>query len=184
MVKIKRNTLGKKHILGVIFLLIFSIPNSFSQISLDSYLEAGSNTVSQGMYGNFSAGISGQTGSLSASTSALFSFSTVTNQVFSAYRLQVGNDFTTSKFPINISGLFLWKPISDEMYETNFGLLANYKTRHFGYTIGLNTRIYSFTQAAIAQYNFADSVHTSLWEPINMMYKFSYFTSFSPKLDF
>ena len=182
MVKIKRTKSEKKQILWIIFLLIFSIQNSFSQISLDSYLETGSNAVSQGMYGNFSAGISGKTGSLSASTSALFSFSNATDQVFSAYRLQLGNDFQLGKYPINISGIFLWKPISDEMRETNFGLLANYKTRHFGYTIGLNTRIYSFTQAAITQYNFADSIHTTFWEPINVMYKLSYFIDFNTNL--
>ena len=170
--------------ISILFIITGFYNNAIGQVSFDSYLESGSNAVSQGIYGNFSAQISGRTGGLSATTGALLSFSNATDQVFSAYSLQVANDFKFGKLPMNISALFLWKPISNEMRETNFGLLAEYRARHFGYKFGLNTRIYSFTQAAISQYNFADSIHTSLWEPINVMYKFSYFTQFSPKLNF
>jgi hypothetical protein len=71
------------------------------------------------------------------------------------------------------------------MRETNFGLLAKYKkNKHFGFQAGVNSRVYHFTQAAILQYNFDNSVNTALWEPWNLMYKISYFTQFSEKLDF
>ncbi len=158
--------------------------SAFGQVSVDTYLETGSNVVSQGFYGDFSTQISGRTGSLSASTGALLHFSNATDQVLSAFSIQVANDFKFGKIPVNIEALFLWKPISTDMRETNFGVLASYRTQHFGYKLGLNTRIYSFTQAAITQYKFADSIHTSLWEPINLMYKFSYFLPFSKKLNF
>jgi len=171
----------------LLFIICFPLSNLssvFSQISVNSYIETGSNVVSLGAYGNFSAELIGRTGTLSASTGALLSFSNATNQIFSAYSLQVANDFKFGKLPVTINALFLWKPISNEMRETNFGLMIEHKEKHFAYKVGLNTRIYSFTQAAISQYNFADSVHTSLWEPVNVMYKLSYFTPFSPKLNF
>lgn len=180
-----KNKLLRISILLFIICFPLSYRNSvFSQISLNSYIETGNNVVSQGSYGNLSAELLGRTGTLSASTGALLSFSNATNQVFSAYSLQVANDFKFGKFPVKINALFLCKPVSNEMRETNFGLMAEHRAKHFGYKVGLNTRIYSFTQAAIRQYGFADSIHTSLWEPINIMYKFSYFTPFSPKLNF
>ncbi len=171
----------------LLFIICFpSVEQSsvFSQISVNSYIEAGSNVVSQGVYGNFSAELIGRTGTLSASTGALLSFSNATDQIFSAYSLQVANDFKFGNLPVTLNALFLWKPISNEMRETNFGIMAEYRAKHFGYKLGLNTRTYSFTQAAISRYNFADSVHTSLLEPINVMYRLSYFTPISTKLNF
>ncbi len=173
----------KRFKISILFLMLGQL-SVFGQVSVDTYLEAGSNAVSDGMYGDFSAQISGRTGSFSAYTGALMHFSNATDQVLSAYSLQAANDFKFGKLPVNIAALFLWKPISTDMRETNFGLIASYRTQHFGYKLGLNTRIYSFTHAAVIQYNFADSIHTSLWEPINVMYRFSYFLPFSPKLNF
>ena len=167
----------------LIFILILSLQNKVeSQIRLNSYAEVGSNAVSDGTYGNYSAQIFGQKGSFSASTGALLSFTNANNKVFSAYSLQIGNDFKFGKLPVNIGALFLWKPISNELNETNFGLFADYSTKHWGFKLGANTRYYSFTQAAIQQYNFSDSIHTSFWEPINLMYKISYFLDINLKL--
>lgn len=173
-----------KSFLIVFFILLPAINNLVvSQIVLNSYAEIGSNAMSQGIYGNYSAQISAQKGSFSASTGALFSLSNATDQVFSAYSFQIGNDFKFRNLPVNIGAFFLWKPISNEMRETNFGLLADYRIQHWGIKLGANTRFYSFTQAAIKQYNFADSIHTSFWEPINLMYKISYFHDFNPKFN-
>ena len=156
----------------------------FSQLSVNSYAELGTTNVSDGAYGNFSGQFSAKFGTVTASTGALLSLSNANSDIFSAYKLGVENEFKIFNKPINIGAFYLWKPFSVDLRETNFGVLANYRTKHFGHQIGLNTRIYSFSAAAKQKYNFPDSVSTSIWESINLMYKFTYYLELSKKLNF
>jgi len=172
-----------------ILLFIICFPISFhnvvfSQISADSYAEVGSNAVSQGVYGDFSVQLLGRFGSFSANTGGLMSFSNARENIFAAYSFVVSNDFLILKKKINIGSFYLWKPFSTDLREYNFGLLAYSRIKHFGYTLGFNSRIYSFTRAAIARNNFADTIKTSVWEPVNFMYKLSFYHQFNPKLNF
>ena len=180
----RRIVLSKTKLIGILFFFLSCQNTVFSQISLDSYAEVGSNAVSQGIYGSISAQVSGQFGSFNLTTGGLMPFSNEGADVFSAYSLAISNDIEINKHKIDVSGFYLWKPISSDLRETNFGLLAKYRTRHFGYIIGLNSRIYSFSRSAIIRYNFPDSIHTTFWEPFNAMYRFSYYQQFSPKLSF
>jgi len=176
--------LSKKILIGILFFFLSGQNSVFSQISLDSYAEVGSNAVSQGIYGGFSAQVSGQFGSFNATTGCFLSLSNEGGDIFSAYSLTVSNDILIHKHKINASGFYLWKPISSDLRETNLGLLVKYRTRHFGYIIGLNSRIYSFSRSAIIRYNFPDSIRTKFWEPVNAMYRLSYYQQFNPKLNF
>ncbi len=166
-----------------VFLLLFWT-DAFSQISLNSYVETGSNAVSEGFYGNFSAQIEGRTKNLSTSFGGLLSFSNAKENIFSAVLFTVANDFKLKSNSINLQGLYLWKPLSSDMRETNFGLLAKYRLSHWGFQLGLNSRFYHFTQSAILQNNFADSVKTTFWEPLNAIYRISYFQQFTEKMGF
>ena len=167
----------------VLIWAFFSVQPIFSQVSLNSYAEIGSNAVSEGVYGDFSTQVEGRTGNFSTSVGGLLSFSNARESVLSAFLFTATNDFQLKKNKLSISGFYLWKPLSDIMYETNFGLLGAYRTTHFGYKLGLNTRFYNFTKAAILLYNFDETTQTTLWEPTNVMYKISYFRDFSKKLD-
>ena len=172
----------RNRLIFICFLFVFT--PLFSQISLNSYAELGTTAVSQGAYGDLSAQLEGRSGSVQTSIGGLLSFSNAKENVLSALLFKASNDFQIKSKSINIEGFYLWKPISTEMRETNFGLLANYKIKHFGFQAGVNSRVYYFTQAAILQYNFDNSTNTTLWEPWNIMYKISYFTQFSEKFDF
>lgn len=167
-------------ILALLFLIQHDI---FPQMSLDSYVEAGSNAVSEGFYSDFSAKIEGQTGSLSTSLGGLLSFSNAKENILSAVSFTVANDFKLKTNHISLQGFYLWKPISSDMRETNFGLLAKYKFEHWGLQLGANSRFYKFTPSAILQYNLADSARTTLWEPFNLMYRLSYYQLFTKKLN-
>ncbi len=171
-----------------ILLFIICFPLSyqnvlFSQISFDSYVETGSNAVSQGIYGGFSANISGRYQTASVSTGGLLSFTNAKKNVFSAYSFGISNDFKIKDNKINIAAFYLFRPFSADLRQTNFSILAKYRTNHFGYSLGINSRIYSFSKAAIRRYNFNDTIQTSILEPINLMYKLSYYHSFSSKLN-
>lgn len=176
--------LSKTILIGILVFFLSGQNYVSSQIYLDSYAEVGSNVVSQGIYGGFSAQVSGQFGSFNATTGGLLSLSNGGENIFSAYSLAVSNDILIHKHKINVNVFYLWKPISSDLRETNFGLQAKYRTRHFGYIIGLNSRIYSFSRSAKIRYNFPDSIHTTFWEPVNAMYRFSYYQQLSPKLNF
>ena len=157
---------------------------SFSQISINSYIEVGNNNVSEGIYANYSAQVSARFGSFTASTGGLLSFSHVTDKVFSAYLLQVANEFRIFKLPVNIAAFYFLKPFSVDFKETNIGILTDFRSKHVGYSLGLNSRVYSFTAAAKQNYNIPDSINTSIWEPINLMYRLTYYQRLSKKWDF
>ncbi len=156
----------------------------YSQVSVDTYLETGSTNVSAGLFGNFSTQISALFGSFSVSTGGLLNFSNANTSVFSAYSIQAANEFKILNLPVNIAALYLWKPFSADLRESDFGLLAKFRTKHWGYQLGINSRIYYFTNSARQKYNFADSVATSIWEPFNLMYRLSYYQSLGKKWDF
>lgn len=171
-----------------ILLLIICFPLSyqnvlFSQISVDTYAEIGGNGVSQGVYGDFSALVSARLKTFKVSTGGLLSFSNTGVNIFEAYSLAVFNDFQISKRKITIGTFYLWKPFSTDLRQTTFGLLANYRTKRMGYSLGFNSRIYSFSRAAIERNNFADTITTSYWEPLNFMYKISLYRQINTKFD-
>jgi hypothetical protein len=158
---------------------LFVLQNySFAQISIDSYTGVGQTLVSDGAYGDFSTSILVKYAGFNASTSGLISLSNTQPDIFAAYSLALSKDFIISQHPVNIGAFYLWKPFSVDFRETTVGLIANFRTRHFGYSVGLNSRVYSFTNAAIKKYNIPDSVSTNVTEPLNLMYKISYFQSF------
>ncbi len=156
----------------------------FSQLSVNCYAELGTNNVSDGVYGNFSGLFSAKFGTFTASTGALLSLSNANPDIFSAYKLSVVNEFQIFNKPVKVGVFYLWKPFSVDLRETNYGVLAGYRAKHFGYQVGLNTRIYSFSNSAKQKFNFPDSVSTTIWEPINLIYKFTYYLELSKKWNF
>jgi len=174
----------KKARIWLLVALLNIVNHAHSQISINSYTELGTNNVSAGAYGNLSGLVLAKLGTFSASTGALLSVSNANLSVFSAYKLSVNNEFQLFKIPFRVGGFYLWKPFSVDLRETNVGVLINYRTRHFGYDLGLNTRVYGYSEAAKRKYNFPSSASTTIWEPANWMYKLTYYLQFNPKTNF
>jgi hypothetical protein len=152
-----------------------------AQITLDGYTGLLDNNSSQGIKADVSGQVSAQFGTFTASAGSLFTFPDNNQIYFSAIKLQVHNEFQLFKQPVNVGAFYMWKPFSVDLRETTFGLLAGYRTGRFGFQLGLNSRVYYFTQAAKMKYNFSDAVSTSIWEPVNVMYRVSYFQPLSAK---
>jgi len=166
-------------------ILGFALPmNLFSQYSVNTYAEVGDNAVSQGVYGNLSGLLSAKFGSVTATTGGLLSLSNATPNVFSAYTLQLQTEQTILKKAFTIAGFYLWKPFSEDLRESDIGLLVNLRTKHIGYQLGLNSRLYYFSQAAKVKYNLPDTVQTSISEPVNLMYRLTFYQPFSKKMNF
>ncbi len=166
----------------ILLIIIFSLfgfqKRCNAQITVDSYIGVGQTLVSEGAYGDFSTGILAKFAGFKASSGALISLSNTQKNIFAAYSISLSKDFSIDHYHANIGAFYLWKPFSVDFRETNVGLIADIRTRHFGYSVGLNSRVYSFTKAAKQKYNFQDSVSTSVTEPLNLMYKLSYFRPF------
>jgi len=161
----------------------FSFQNAvFSQISFDHYIDVGNNNVSQGVYTDFSTRVLVQSGSNRVSSGALLSFSNAQKNIFSAYFLSFSREIYERNHPINIEGFYLCKPFSEDLREFNVGFIADYRNKHFGFNLGFNSRLYSFTRAAKLKYNIPDSVSTRVWVPINLMYQLSYFQPLNKKM--
>ncbi|HLP04312.1 MAG TPA: hypothetical protein VK152_02680 [Paludibacter sp.] len=155
-----------------------------SQISNNSYIEIGSNYASAGTYGSLSSRFSSKSGNFETTAGCLFTIPATKGNAFSALKLGASNDFKLKRRKLNVGATYLFKPFSADLNETDFAILASYKTSHFGYALGLNSRIYCFNRAATVKYNFPDSVKTSVWEPVNLMYRISYMDNILPKLNY
>lgn len=154
---------------------------TFAQITFEGYTAVLNSNVSDGTKANVSGELSARVGTFTASAASLLSFPDADNPFFSALKIQLHTDFQLLHKPLNAGLFYLWKPFSDNLHETAFGLLAAYRVGRFGLQLGLNSRVYYFTQSAKAKFNFSDTVSTSIWEPINLMYRLSYFQPLSDK---
>lgn len=183
MSKNENSVFCKPAFLFLIILLAGIQHNALAQLSFEGYAGALNSNVSDGTKGNVSAEFSNRFGTLNVSAGALIAFPDANHLYFSALKLQVQNDFQWQQKPLTVTAFYLWKPFSIDLHETAFGLLAGYRMGRFGLQLGVNSRVYYFTQAAIKNYNFADSISTSVWEPVNLMYRVSYFQPLSEKLE-
>jgi hypothetical protein len=109
-----------------------------------------------------------------ASTGGLLKLSHTNQSLFSAYTIKASNEFKIRKFPITFGAIYLWKPISSILNESNAGLFAALGVKRFRFLLGANTRRYYFTENARRDLNFSSTTATSLWEPLNFIYGVGY----------
>jgi hypothetical protein len=163
------------------FVFLFHYQTVTSQITLHNYLETGKNNASVGVYADFATDISYNLGNVDVSAGALLTFSASPKPLISGFCFRVSNEFTLPKNNLTAQVFYLQKPFSDILFEISPGILAFYKTKNWGYQLGLHTRIYRFTNKAIADFQFSDETSTRIWEPLNAMYRISYYYPFAPK---
>lgn len=166
------------------FILLLLPAGLYSQYSVNGYIELGNTAVSQGMYGGFSGQVTAKFGTFRTTAGSFLSLSNNNHSIFNGLSLQASNDFKIAKLPINIAIFYQWKPFSASIEEHNAGLLAEYKSKHVGCAIGLDNRIYHFTNDSIIALYSLKPANTLIWEGVNVMYRFSYFQQFSPTLNF
>lgn len=160
---------------SIVFIALCFFPciqvSVFSQLSLENYIEVGSNNASQGIYSDFSTQISAQTGIFSASIGALLKASNTSENIFAAYSINSLLHLTVLKQKLSFGAFYLWKPFSVDLRETNYGVITNLKTNIIDLSIGVNARNYGFSKSAIEKYQLDDAISTNVSEPLNLMYK-------------
>jgi hypothetical protein len=167
----------------VLLLLALFIHSVSAQFSLESYAEVTNNMMSEGPKENIAIKTNYDSNDFFVYGGALFSLNSFQGNLVQALSIEGGKSFTLKNMPLSVAGFYLWSPISIDLREYNAGIIFSSRLGRFAAKLGLNTRIYAFTKAAIAKYGFADTISTSIWEPVNVMYQLSYFQPLGEKLN-
>lgn len=158
---------------SIFFLLFFGGINLMAQTTVAAYTDVGKNYVSDGVYLK-TAGLA-QYEFQKYKIATGFQLDVINNNenIFSGYDIKASRQFLIKKFSFETKAFFIYTPFSDILYETNWGLLLIFNSKHFKTRIGNNFRTYAYNKKANTDYNI-DS-NTKIHENWNMMYSLSYY---------
>ncbi len=175
----KRGTLSERvkrgRIVLILLIALVSCKPVFTQISLQSYGDIGVNNVSDGAYAMLAGLPEYKLNQYKARAGFLLTFSSRTENVFSGYFVTASGIVMPGKFPLEIGGFYLWNAFSDQLRETNWGVLLGHSIEHWQFNLGSNFRTYKFSKKAIEENGFPEDADTKIREPWNFMYAVTYF---------
>ena len=155
----------------------------YNILYVGTYAELRNDMMSEGLKENVAIRSDYFCSSFYISGGARFSANLFQGNFVNAVSVNAGKVIDLFRIPITVSGFYLWSPISQDLREYNAGLFFSTRFGNFIPTIGLNTRIYAFSKAAIAKYGFTNNTSTYIWEPINVMYDLAYNQRINSKLN-
>ncbi len=167
--------------LKLLILFVIHFYPMYSQIKMDHYAEVGKTMMSNGVYSNVSTLVEASYNYVHIHGGALLSVINPQAGLINTMTVGVGGEFQVKNFKMKMDGFYLWKPISENLREYNGGIIASSRFQHFGVKLGVNTRVYGLSKAATMNYHLSDTVSTSIWEPVNLMYQFSFYQPLSAK---
>ena len=163
----------------IILLSVIFSASAFSQLHI--FTEAGGHGASEGLYNSYAVQATMPVCELSLSAGTLFSLSAAQQKIFSGLKLSAAYELTNTKYPIDIQLLYMYKPFSSLLSETNAAITGAVRFQRFGMLLDANTRIYSFTAKGAS--TLPQDASTHMWEYINTMYRFSYYVPLSTKTE-
>ncbi|MDD4757002.1 MAG: hypothetical protein PHG29_13055 [Prolixibacteraceae bacterium] len=164
----------------ILFILIMISGHLNAQFTAGISVEGGKNYVSSGFYSDVVGEISSSLCNWYLAVSAGLGFSEAKENFFNAIKMDVSRDFSINKRPLTGHAFYQWRPFSDLLHEHNAGIIFNFRSNKFGYLVGLNTRFFKLPNqySETKGYN-----HVHIWEPINLLYKITYFQPLSEQWD-
>jgi hypothetical protein len=163
--------LNTKYLIITLLGLIVSV-NIEAQFLISTYIDAGENNVSNGLYIKTSVSVAYQFGNTIAEGGSQFDLKRANDNFLTGSKLNVLRKFSIKGFPFEIQGLFLYNTSSDLINESNWGMLVNIGRRHFTYKLGTEFRTYHITQEAVEKYDIESN--RNLHENWNLMYLVGY----------
>lgn len=154
-----------------IFLLLSFFTNTYAQFELSSYVDAGKNNVSDGLFVKNATGVTYRFNDYKITTIAQLNI-TPNERIFSAWRADVGKKIIFFKQALDVKMMFLWNSESALLYETNVGLLFEYEYKQFDFSLGSHFRTYAPTSFAIKKYDL--NADNKIHENWNLLYLISY----------
>ncbi len=164
-----------------IFIILISTQTIKAQLTADISILGGSNYVSVGFYTDVAGEFSAKISKWQFTTTAGLTFSNANENVFNALKMDISRDFSINEKPVTGHVFYQWQPFSSILHEHNAGIILYHRKNKFAYHVGLNTRVFKLPNA-YAESNSYDQV--SIWEPINLMYKITYYQPIAEKWDF
>jgi len=160
-----------KYFIIILLGLIISVISN-AQVQLSTYIDAGENNVSDGLFIKTSVWGNYQLNKIKISGGGQFDLISASSNFFTGVTLIVSREFMIKEFPFEIQGLFLSNFFSDLAHEYDWGLLANLELKHFVFKLGTEFRTYHITQKASEEYEIESN--KNLHENWNIMYLVGY----------
>ena len=143
-----------------------------SNVHLSTYIDVGENNVSEGFYLKTAILGTYQWGKYFLNAGSQFNLIYSGSKVFTGSKIIGGREFSIKNFDFEIHGLFMYNSISENIFETNWGVLATIDRKHFHYQLGTNFRTYQATKNARKEFD-PDSDY-KIHENWNLMYLIGY----------
>ena len=156
-----------------LFLTIIALgAKAQSNLRFSAYMDAGESNVSEGLYLKTSLLGSLQQGKYTLNAGGQLNVIYPVGKVFSAAKITGGRMLSIKKFNFEIQGLFIYNSISENIFETNYGILFLIGRKHFDFQLGTNFRGYHLSKLYRKE-NGYDGDHT-IREKWNVIYLIAY----------
>lgn len=150
-----------------------------AQPQFSASLDAGRNSVSNGLFAKTALFLHYSYKKYSIGTGCQFN---LINQVeiidakkniFSGYNSEGSRVFLIKKFPVKLHAFFTWRPFTDVLRETNWGVTLGIECKHLQLDLGTNFRTLAFSHKAINEFDL--SADYKIRESWNIVYSFAYY---------
>jgi hypothetical protein len=165
------NTIKMKYLIFYLIGLTVTL-NLNAQPQLSTYLDAGGNKASDGLYIRTSAFGAWNFDKTKADVGIQFDLKNSSSKVFTGAVLNIARELSIKEFRFEVQGFFLYNPFSHLVHESNWGMLLNTERKHFTYKLGTEFRTYHLTQDAIEKYDIG--LNKNLHENWNLIYLLGY----------
>ena len=161
-----------RYFLLIILLLMPAFLNTKAQVRLSSYIEAGENNVSDGLYIKSSFLGDYTFGKTRIEAGSQFDLLGAGPGVFTGVAAAIAREFSLRRFIYEVEGFYMYSTFSELVHESNLGILINVERDHFTYKLGADFRTYRITDAAADSFDIRSD--RRLHENWNIVYIVSY----------
>jgi hypothetical protein len=160
---------------GILLILLTTVTrmNLSAQPGLSAYIDAGENTVSDGLFIRSALLGHYRSGKNQLEAGVQTNLINGNNIVLSGYCINGSREFRIKNTILELNGFWLWSASSELLKETNYGCFISMKQKHFEVLLGTNFRTYSFRRKAMLEFPISED-HSKIHENFNLMYSFSY----------
>jgi hypothetical protein len=160
-------------ILTILF-VCFSVLSINAQLGVQSYLDAGKNNVSEGVY--LKSALRADYGLEDYHFETGIQFDLIHNnpKVLSAFDFVGGRNLAIKEFPIDVKAFFLLNRFSDLLHEINWGLRAGtIKFEHWNLELGTNSKTYVINRGVRERFGLENS-RNRVTEALDLTYLVTY----------
>lgn len=152
-------------------LILTMTVQGYGQLKQTILLDAGSNTVSNGLFARPSITTSYAINSYYGSAGFQWTFSPAERNALSGWFISGGSKFRVREIPLSVDLLCLVNPYSERIRELNLGGVISHKLDHLDIHFGYNARKYMLDMGSEENENPDAEADISIWEYRNFMYR-------------